>query len=351
MLPRAEAMLGPLFSAFADLGVSAVPVVYSDDAVDEVRSELVALDGVVVWVNPIQDGATRVRLDQLLREVAGDGVWVSAHPDVIDKMGTKEVLYATRDLGWGTDTACYRSADELAQHFPERLGRYGRIVVKQARGTGGTGVWRVELPDPSREAPVLDDTVLVQRSLPREITPSVDTTLAAFVEECRKCLAWSGCLVDQPYQDRLAEGMIRVYFVHNKVAGFCHQWPKGLLEPGTPDDPARPAPTMEDPDTPAYAELRVKAETDWVPEMQRILGLSNDELPVIWDADFLFGAKANKGDEKYVLCEINVQAVWPYPTQSSRRLAKAAVERAQANKLARPSQCKHGITTLRRVFE
>jgi hypothetical protein len=29
------------------------------------------------------------------------GVWVSAHPDVILKMGVKEVLHRTRHLGWG----------------------------------------------------------------------------------------------------------------------------------------------------------------------------------------------------------------------------------------------------------
>ena len=34
----------------------------------------------------------------MLREVATAGVWVSAHPDVILKMGVKSVLYRTREL-------------------------------------------------------------------------------------------------------------------------------------------------------------------------------------------------------------------------------------------------------------
>jgi len=47
---------------------------------------------VLVWVNPIEQGLDRSRLDPLLRDVAATGVFVSAHPDVILRMGTKEVL-------------------------------------------------------------------------------------------------------------------------------------------------------------------------------------------------------------------------------------------------------------------
>ena len=90
-----------MFAAFAALGIAAEPVVYSDDAVDAVHDQLVALDGVLVWVNPIEQGLDRSKLDPLLRDVAGQGVWVSAHPDVILKMGTKQVLADTRSMSWG----------------------------------------------------------------------------------------------------------------------------------------------------------------------------------------------------------------------------------------------------------
>jgi hypothetical protein len=76
-LPRADRGLGPLYDAFAGMPVIIEPVPYSDDAVEEVREELLALDGVLVWVNPFQNGATRALLDPLLREVSAEGVWVS----------------------------------------------------------------------------------------------------------------------------------------------------------------------------------------------------------------------------------------------------------------------------------
>jgi hypothetical protein len=94
----------PLMAELRRLGAEAVPVLYQDDAPGSVRDQLLVLDGVLVWVNPIQDGANRSRLDSLLREAAARGVWVSTHPDVILALGTKEVLYRTQGLGWGTDT-------------------------------------------------------------------------------------------------------------------------------------------------------------------------------------------------------------------------------------------------------
>ena len=83
-------------------------------------------------------------LDALLRDVANQGVWVSAHPDVTLKMGVKEVLYRTKQLGWGTDTQLYRTADAFHEEFPRRLRSDGPRVLKQNRGNDGQGVWKVE---------------------------------------------------------------------------------------------------------------------------------------------------------------------------------------------------------------
>src|SRR5216684_2216887 len=110
--------LSPLFEALAAVNVVAEPAVYSDELVEEVRDQLLRLDGALVWVDPISDGHDRSRLDPMLREVAAKGVWVSAHPEVILKMGTKEVLFRTRRLGWGTDTHLYRTLDDLREQLP-----------------------------------------------------------------------------------------------------------------------------------------------------------------------------------------------------------------------------------------
>src|SRR5579871_1720438 len=102
-----------VFAALARENIVAEPVVYEDEVADEIRAQLATFDGVLVWVNPIHEGRNRVNLDAMLREVAAGGVWVSAHPDVILKMGTKEVLYRTRKMDWGSDTALYRTFDAM----------------------------------------------------------------------------------------------------------------------------------------------------------------------------------------------------------------------------------------------
>ena len=135
-----------MFSAFAALGVEAEPVVYADDDVDAVRTLLLQLDGVLVWANPIEQGLDRNRLDALLREVAGRGVWVSAHPDVIQKMATKQVLVDTAGMSWSAETHLYASLDQLRAELPGRLAR-DPLVLKQQRGMGGEGVWKVQLEE------------------------------------------------------------------------------------------------------------------------------------------------------------------------------------------------------------
>ena len=143
-----------IFAALADVGVAAVPVVYEDDVLDAVRAQLATLDGVLVWVNPIHEGRTRANLDALLREVAARGVWVSAHPDVILKMGTKEVLHRTRTMSWGCDTATLSNGRDdarriagAARRWPARdqaqprQRRPRRLEGRDAGKSHATGRW------------------------------------------------------------------------------------------------------------------------------------------------------------------------------------------------------------------
>ena len=68
-----------VFEELAALGIEAEPAVFDESVADEVRTQLLAADGVLVWVNPLQDGKDRTVLDALLRDVARHEPWVSAH--------------------------------------------------------------------------------------------------------------------------------------------------------------------------------------------------------------------------------------------------------------------------------
>jgi hypothetical protein len=58
--------------------------------------------------------------------------------------------------------------------------------------------------------------------------------------------------------------------------------------------------------------------------MMHLLDIDTASLPVIWDADFLYGLKTESGEDTYVLCEINASAVFPFPEQATAKIAQAA---------------------------
>jgi hypothetical protein len=316
-----------VFEALAALGLQAEPAVYADDMADEVRRQLLDCDGVLVWVDPISDGQNRMVLDAVLRDVASRGVWVSAHPDVILKMGVKEVLYRTKDLGWGTDTHLYRAAKTFREEFPLRLRTEGPRVLKQNRGNGGQGVWKVEL---------LSDTTMVQVLHARRGSAPETIPLGEFMKQCEAYFANEGCIIDQPFQARLPEGMIRCYMGADKVVGFGHQLIKALVAPPPegPDSPAaQPGPRIMHPaSAQQFQALRTKMESEWTPQMMRLLGIGAGSLPIIWDADFLYGPRDASGRDTYVLCEINVSSVFPFPEQAPAEIARLALTRLQSKK-------------------
>ena len=128
--------------------------------------------------------------------------------------------------------------------------------------------------------------------------------------------------------------MIRCYMAWDKVAGFGHQYIKALVEPPPegPDSPAaQPGPRiMHGPEAAPFQVLRRKMEDEWVPQMTEVLGIPREVLPVIWDADFLYGPRDPAGQDSYVLCEINVSSCFAIPDEAPAAIARLALARCQA---------------------
>jgi hypothetical protein len=246
-------------------------------------------------------------------------------------MGVKEVLYRTRGLGRGTGTELYATPEDFRGRFPTVLADSGPRVLKQNRGNGGQGVWKVELANGG--ALIGEDTPVnvlhAQRGSEIE-----RMSLRALMDRCEPYFAGGGRLIDQPFQARLPEGMIRCYLVQDRVVGFGRQLIKALMPPLAKDEPPEaglPGPRiMSGADYPPFQALRAKMETEWVPAMVRLLDIDPASLPVIWDADFLYGPKSPQGEDTYVLCEINVSGVMPIPDE-----APSAIARCVADRLAR----------------
>jgi hypothetical protein len=329
-----------LFRAFASRRIHVEPAIYHDDFCAEVREQLMQVDGVLVWVNPIEGGGDRSVLDSMLRDVAATGVFVSTHPEVILKLGTKEVLYSTRDIEWGCDTHLYRSMDQMVQELPLRLAAGKARVLKQNRGNGGNGVWKVQLPTEafangegcSRHVLPQPETVIRVRHAKRGCSEE-QITLDEFYGRCVPYFAANGRMIDQEYQERLPEGMVRCYLVHDRVVGFGHQAINALF-PAPVGEPSTEAPLpgrrfYHPPCMPEFETLKRKLEQEWVPAVQRLLEIETESLPILWDCDFLLGPQGDKGEDTYVLCEINVSSVAPYPESAVPYVIDASVARVQ----------------------
>lgn len=322
----AASRFAALFEAFAAAGIAAEPAVYHDDFADEVEAQLRAVDVVLVWCNPIEVGRRRDRLDAMLRAVADSGVCVSAHPDAILKLGTKDVLVDTRDLPFGSDVHRIDSVNQLEAELPQRL-RAGARVLKQHRGHSGIGVWRIELTD-STARPLRLRVHHAQRGSEEELLdlPSLLQRMAPYFEAAN-----GGHMIDQAWQPRLPEGMVRAYLVEDRVAGFGHQ-AVNALHPGEPGQPApQPGPRLyHGPDLAPFQRLKQLLEAQWVARLRERVRLPREQLPLLWDCDFMFGERGEDGADRFVLCEINVSSVSPFPPSSIAPLVAAVQARLAA---------------------
>jgi hypothetical protein len=121
--------------------------------------------------------------------------------------------------------------------------------------------------------------------------------------------------------------MVRCYLVHERVVGFGHQATNALLPAPRGAEPSTaplPGPRLYHPPNKAeFQRLKYQLEQEWVPAMRRALDINTCDLPVIWDADFLLGPKTENEEDTYILCEINVSSVFPFPEDALRPLADA----------------------------
>jgi hypothetical protein len=322
--------LAAIAQALAGAGARVVSAPFCDKIASDIEARLADVDLVLVWFNPFEANRDRSQLNATLRSIASKGVRVSAHPDVIDKMGTKDVLYQTRHMSWGTDVRRYLSTDEMRHGLLENLGR-GPRVLKQLRGQSGDGVWKVSLKESHAE--LSEQSLLAVRHAKRNSAEEI-MLLQDFLVLCRPYFVHSGAMIDQAFQPRLREGMIRCYVVGNRVAGFGEQLINALhpAPDGCPESEAPPpGPRLYySADRADLQSLKLKLERDWIAQMCELLGLRPDDLPILWDADFLFGEKSGTGEDTYVLCEINVSSVYPFPHSAMVPLVQEALNRCQA---------------------
>ena len=75
--------------------------------------------------------------------------------------------------------------------------------------------------------------------------------------------------------------------------------------------------------------------------VQQLLEIEAESLPILWDCDFLLGPKGDNGEDTYVLCEINVSSVAPYPESAVPYVVDASVACVETARQRRVVPCNH----------
>jgi hypothetical protein len=117
------------------------------------------------------------------------------------------------------------------------------------------------------------------------------------------------------------------------VAGFGEQLVNALypVEPGAAANSSpQPGPRLYYPPTRVdFQRLKDKLEREWLDQLCCIVAVEKGQLPILWDADFLSGKKDADGADTYVLCEINVCSVYPFPDDALGPIATATLAQLQ----------------------
>jgi hypothetical protein len=304
--------------AFTEAGFTVQSVLYNDTNAVQLAIDLLKFDAVLVWVNPVEQGNDRKRLDAMLAEISAKGCFVSTHPDTIIKMGTKEILYSTKEMKWGGDIKLYSSYDDFIQRFPQSLQKSGIRVLKQYRGNGGNGVFKIISNNGN-------NLKIIHAIAGNEVkTFSTD----GFYKEFNFFFLKDGILIDQEWNKNIINGMVRCYLTGTKVAGFGYQEINALyeLEDGTPVPPGKRYYFTEN--CGLFKDLKTIMENEWVPQLQDYLSVDNNRMPVIWDADFFINdPNAAEAAGKYSLCEINVSCVSPFPPSAIKYIVEEVKNR------------------------
>ena len=216
----------------------------------------------------------------------------------------------------------------MRAELPARLAA-GPRVIKRNRGNGGQGVWKVESLPARSMIRVLDATKDASEELP----------LNAFLDRCTDYFE-DGCVIDQPFQPRLSEGVVRCYMAGDRCAGFGHHKVKALVDDPAARVEAGPRRYTSNAD-PRFQRLRRLMEDEWTPQLSSLLDIPRRDLPMIWDADFMLGPSRADGADSYVLGEINVSSVFPIPDEAPAEIARCVADRSAVGGLNCLLSCRY----------
>ena len=298
----------PIINAIKEQGFNAEAIFFRDEWKDTIYKYILdGADAVVVRINPGNLANGEGKLFDMLRELSDKGVLIMTHPDTMSSFGAKDALSKLADTDLVTDdTYAYYTYDEFEKTFPKSIS-YGVRVLKQNRGSTGSGIWRVEVVDETLDYKA-GDTLPMSTAL--KCTEAFDNhveykTLGEFIEFCKQYIEGeNGMLVDMRFMPRIVEGEIRILMVASDAIFVVHKKPADTEDAFSATVASGAKYTYYEPKE--YQKL-VDMFTDSLPMIAEKLGGLKD-TPLIWTGDFMLDTDEN-GNDTYVLGEMNCSCV------------------------------------------
>src|SRR5690625_1408743 len=295
----------PIVNSILDAGWHAEVVYFRPEWSEDIFTYVSDnFDAYISRVNPgnIPRGE-QVSFELLTRLSEAGSVGLSTREEMM-VYGAKDALVKLNETALvASDTAAYYDVETFHATFPISLS-YGERVLKQIRGSTGSGIWRVQIEDKELAASIVPGTPL---PLDTELkcTEAVDNhteirQLGEFMNFCdRYIIGDNGMLVDMRFMPRIVEGEIRILLVgpdpvvvvHTKPAEGGDNFSATLFSGATY--------SYDSPEAwPELVEMFAAAR----PVIAEKLG--GDDIPLVWTADFML-ADAADGHDTYVLGVIN----------------------------------------------
>lgn len=296
----------PIINAIKAKGWNAEVVYFRDEWKDVIYDyALEKADGYISRINPGNLPNGEKVYFQTLTKLSEAGLVGMSTPDAMINFGAKDALVklATTDLV-PDDTYAYYTIADFKKTFPVSISHRER-VLKQNRGSTGSGIWRVVVVD---ERPYkAGDSLPLDTKL--KCTEAVDNhveyhTLSEFMDFCEQYIVGdNGMIVDMPFMPRIKEGEIRILMVGANPIFVVHKKPAEGADSFSATLFSGAVYTYDKPEK--WPEL-VSMLTDSLPMIsEKIGGL---DVPLIWTGDFMLDWDEN-GKDKYVLGEINCSCV------------------------------------------
>merc|ERR1711972_179455 len=325
----------PIINSIIKYGGACEYIEYETDKHDAFVTKIEALDALIVRINPGQlsqgtPEGTQAKFDELMNTMLGKGKLVWNSPAVQTQMGAKDALVQIKDLAIGLkDTFAYYTKEDLIDTFKKTMAFQPR-VIKQNRGSAGEGIWlcwlegkdycktfgEASLEDGDNlKLMEMNDNHVEMHTVGEFLTFCVDGPTGEGAGEWKSTFPGKyleggkeagGQLVDQRLCPRIKEGEVRVLMVGDECQMIIHKMPTGggLSAVGGNSDY-----TFYEPDDAKYEWLYQSIKNS-LTELMPTLGLTQDQLPILWTTDFIpKDPEAGGEGTEYVVGEFNCSCV------------------------------------------